>query len=199
MKASTIIAVATTLTASFVSAQLGNIPQCALSCALTSLQSTSCAPTDIKCICQATGFVAALTPCVEKACTAAELQQTITAAEGLCSSAGVSLSIPPVAASSTSASSEASSASIAPTTTAVSTSAVTTTATTMATTTAVVVVVPSVYTNATMTVAPTGNSSTTGVSTTSLPTASPSGNAALRNGASVGGLAAVLAFAAALL
>jgi len=195
MKASTVIAVATTLAASLVSAQLSALPTCAVTCAITSLGSTGCAETDVACICKATAFITALTPCVQAACSAADLQKTIAAAEGLCAQAGVSLSLPPVAASSTAAPVSTS------TSVTVATSSAVVTLSTTTTSSVVVVPIPSSYagSNTTTTaviVSPTASSNVT--LTSALPTASQTG-AAGRNSAAIGSLGAVLAFAVALL
>jgi len=189
------------LAATAVSAQLSAIPQCALTCAISSLGSTGCGQTDIKCICTATSFIAALTPCVQAACSAADLAKTITAAEGLCLQAGVTLSIPTAGATSTTAAASSSEAATS-TVESVSTTLMTTYSATVVTSTetsSAVVVVPTTYSNATATATGGSYNATSAVPTTALPTASPSGNAASNNRVTVGGLAAVLAFAAALL
>ncbi|EPS45776.1 hypothetical protein H072_156 [Dactylellina haptotyla CBS 200.50] len=75
-------------------AQLDALPQCALSCALSSLSGTNCNGTDFACICNASSFIDSLVPCTRNACSASEFDQTVAAAQGLCSSAGVDLRLP---------------------------------------------------------------------------------------------------------
>jgi hypothetical protein len=79
--------------APLASAQLSNLPSCALNPAISALGSTNCG-TDVKCACSDQSFIDTLAPLIQKACTGAELQQAITAAQGLCLSVGVTLSIP---------------------------------------------------------------------------------------------------------
>jgi len=116
MKASVILSVVAS--AALATAQLSNIPSCALSCAISSIGSSGCSETDIKCVCQAKSFITSITTCVQGACTPAELQQTMTAAQGLCQSVGVTLTFPSSGGSSSTTSSSSSSAAVvAPTTT----------------------------------------------------------------------------------
>lgn len=94
MKTSTFLAIATGLTASFVSAQLDSIPPCALQCALQSLGQTGCPQTDIACICKSTSFIQGLLPCVQTSCNTPQLlQDTVEAAAELCLLAGVTLTV----------------------------------------------------------------------------------------------------------
>lgn len=92
MKTSSILAVATG--AVLAAAQLDQIPVCALSCAITSIGSSGCAQTDIACICQAQTFLTGILSCIQGSCSEAEIQQTLTAAQGLCASAGVTITVP---------------------------------------------------------------------------------------------------------
>lgn len=174
--------------ASILPRQLDQIPQCALSCALGSLQSTGCQTTDFACICQANAFVSSLVPCVQGGCSQAEFDATVEAARSLCDSAGVTLSIP-TGAPETSTSAPATSSESAPTTEteAATTSAPPSTETGAATTSAA----PST------TGTPANGTQTSG---TRPPTATGTEpGAASRNTVALGGLGAVVALFAAFL
>lgn len=112
MKVSVILSVVAS--AALAAAQLSAIPQCALTCAISSIGASGCSETDIKCICSASAFLTSITSCVQGSCTAAELAQTLKAAQGLCSSAGVTLSLPGTAPTSTAAPVSSSSSAAAP-------------------------------------------------------------------------------------
>ncbi|KAF3157894.1 hypothetical protein TWF225_001812 [Orbilia oligospora] len=92
MKTSGILAVAAG--AALAAAQLDQIPTCALTCAITSLGSTGCSQTDIACICKASSFLTGILSCIQGSCTPAEIEQTLGAAQGLCASAGVTITVP---------------------------------------------------------------------------------------------------------
>ncbi|KAF2279452.1 CFEM-domain-containing protein [Westerdykella ornata] len=89
-------AVATLALAAVASAQLENIPSCALSCFLGPLGSSGCAElADFKCQCsKADTLFASVTPCVEKACSASDRDATIAAVENTCAQAGVPVQVP---------------------------------------------------------------------------------------------------------
>ncbi|KAF3290986.1 hypothetical protein TWF970_000242 [Orbilia oligospora] len=98
-------------------AQLDQLPQCAITCSIPTLQDTGCEATDFTCICQSNKFIGNLVPCIQETCTESESEQTIQAAQALCASAGVTLSIPPTAtARGTSISSRTTPASVTSTT-----------------------------------------------------------------------------------
>lgn len=183
MKASTIFTVAAA--AYTVSAQLDSLPTCALNCAVKSLGSSGCPTTDIACICKATAFVTSLVPCVQGACSAAEFEATVQAAQGLCQQAGVSLDIPTGGATTSAAS----------------------TSTDTATATETLVVVPTTTTASETVVVPVNTTMTSEMSmptngTTSVSPPTPSGtdgSSASRNAVTLGGLGALVAFVAALL
>ncbi|KAF1956140.1 CFEM-domain-containing protein [Byssothecium circinans] len=115
----TFVAAALISLASVATAQLDNIPSCALSCFLGPLGSDGCAQlTDFACHCKKFDtLISAVTPCVQKACSASDQAAVISGVEGTCKAAGVTVSVPSsVAASSTAAPSSASaSASASPT------------------------------------------------------------------------------------
>ncbi|EUC45555.1 hypothetical protein COCMIDRAFT_95299 [Bipolaris oryzae ATCC 44560] len=105
--------------ASVASAQLDNIPQCALSCFVGPLTSDGCANlTDFACHCKkGDTLLAQVQPCVQKGCEAADQAKAIAAVESTCQAAGVPITIPDTGApaqSSAPAASASASASAAP-------------------------------------------------------------------------------------
>ncbi|KAK6362682.1 hypothetical protein TWF730_000138 [Orbilia blumenaviensis] len=92
MKTSGILAVAAG--AALAAAQLDQIPTCALTCAISSIGSSGCQQTDISCICSASTFLTGILSCIQGSCTEAEVAQTLKAAQGLCASAGVTITLP---------------------------------------------------------------------------------------------------------
>ncbi|KAF1837263.1 CFEM-domain-containing protein [Decorospora gaudefroyi] len=82
--------------ASVATAQLDNIPSCALSCFLGPLSSDGCAElTDFACHCeQGATLLAQVQPCVEESCEAEDQAATISAVETTCEAAGVPITIP---------------------------------------------------------------------------------------------------------
>ncbi|KAJ4314818.1 hypothetical protein N0V94_006259 [Neodidymelliopsis sp. IMI 364377] len=98
--------------ASVASAQLDNIPSCALTCFLTPLGSDGCADlTDFACHCKkGAELLAQVQPCVQKACSAADQATTISAVETTCKAAGVPIEIPDTTSAASSAASEVTSA-----------------------------------------------------------------------------------------
>ncbi|KAK6529694.1 hypothetical protein TWF281_008857 [Arthrobotrys megalospora] len=177
--------------------QLDGLPACALNCALGSLSDTGCTNTaDFGCICRATAFVAGLIPCVQRDCSASEIEATIQGATGLCLQAGVTLSIPPGVTETGAASSSApASTSEAPSTeTEASTTAPPAETTTAATTVAETTVAS---TEAPATTMPSNGTQTTGTRPPT-PTGTEPG-AASRNTVALGGLGAIVALVAAFL
>ncbi|MCJ1476011.1 hypothetical protein MMC13_004675 [Lambiella insularis] len=78
------IAFVAALAAPLASAQnLSGLPSCALTPAISSLSSTGCALTDIKCICDNTSFLTGLQKQVTAACDAADLATATTTAAAL--------------------------------------------------------------------------------------------------------------------
>jgi hypothetical protein len=71
------------------SAQLDKIPQCALGCAISSIGTSGCAQTDIHCICQASSFLTSILTCIKGACSEADVEQTLEAANALCEQASL--------------------------------------------------------------------------------------------------------------
>ncbi|EWC43952.1 hypothetical protein DRE_01304 [Drechslerella stenobrocha 248] len=94
MKTSTVIAVVAG--AALATAQLDRLPTCALSCAISSIGESGCSPTDIACVCSAASFQAGILTCIQRpgGCNAQEIQDTVAAAGVLCAQAGVTLTPP---------------------------------------------------------------------------------------------------------
>ncbi|KAF2266977.1 CFEM-domain-containing protein [Lojkania enalia] len=103
----TFVAAATLALASIATAQLDLLPPCSTSCFLDALQNDGCPSiTDFACHCeQADTLFSVVTPCVQDACTPEEEQAAISAVEGTCASAGVTISIPSPTESASSAAS----------------------------------------------------------------------------------------------
>ncbi|KAF1994079.1 hypothetical protein P154DRAFT_383152, partial [Amniculicola lignicola CBS 123094] len=82
--------------ASVATAQLENIPSCALACFLGPLGSDGCKDlTDFACHCKkAESLFAAVIPCAQKACSASDQAATIAAVEETCAGAGVPIEVP---------------------------------------------------------------------------------------------------------
>ncbi|CAE7011407.1 hypothetical protein CFE70_002056 [Pyrenophora teres f. teres 0-1] len=95
--------------ASVASAQLDNIPSCALNCFIGPLTSDGCsALTDFKCHCQKGGqLLSQVQPCVEKACNPSDQAAAISAVESTCKAAGVPITIPNASGAAPAASSAA--------------------------------------------------------------------------------------------
>ncbi|EDU40367.1 GPI anchored CFEM domain containing protein [Pyrenophora tritici-repentis] len=95
--------------ASVASAQLDNIPSCALNCFIGPLTSDGCsALTDFKCHCQKGGqLLSQVQPCVEKACNPSDQAAAISAVESTCKAAGVPITIPNASGAASAASSAA--------------------------------------------------------------------------------------------
>ncbi|KAH7414251.1 hypothetical protein DE146DRAFT_783938 [Phaeosphaeria sp. MPI-PUGE-AT-0046c] len=94
------------------SAQLNNIPQCALSCFIGPLSSDGCsALTDFKCHCQkGAQLLTSVQPCVQGACSAADLASAVAAVQKTCQENGVPIVIPNASSAVASATSAAASA-----------------------------------------------------------------------------------------
>lgn len=175
--------------------QIDKIPPCALQCAIGQITSTGCAQTDFACICSASAFVAGLVPCVQAACTPAQFDDTVKAAQGLCSAAGVTLSIPsgPVSTS-------AGTSSMPATMTSEMSSMMTESSMMSSMMSESSMISSMVSSMATTTVAGTTTSRNGSVTvTTTPPSATGSPGAASRNTVALSGLGAILAFVAALL
>ncbi|KAJ6262455.1 GPI anchored CFEM domain protein [Drechslerella dactyloides] len=204
MKTATVLAVAASLSAAsatLMPRQIAGIPQCALTCALSSLGSTGCTDaSDFGCICKASSFIESLIPCVKGACSPADFQGTVEGAQKLCSGAGVTLDVSSLAGGATSAASSAatSGASSAASSAASNTAAPTSSGASSAAGT------PRPASSAASSSAPSNasgrnNTSITGTRAVPSSTTTTTPNAAGRNAVAFGGLAAVLGFAVVLL
>jgi hypothetical protein len=102
--------------ASVASAQLDNIPQCALACFVGPLTSDGCAAlTDFACHCKkGDELLSKVQPCVQGACSAADQQKAIAAVESTCKAAGVPITIPDTGAAPSSAEAAPASSAAAP-------------------------------------------------------------------------------------
>ncbi|KAF3940832.1 hypothetical protein ABW19_dt0204409 [Dactylella cylindrospora] len=80
--------------AALAAAQLDALPTCSLTCAISAIGTSGCAQTDIACICSASTFLTGIYTCIQGACTPAEIEQTLGAAQVLCASAGVTITLP---------------------------------------------------------------------------------------------------------
>ncbi|KAF3036150.1 hypothetical protein E8E12_001937 [Didymella heteroderae] len=112
MRFSTIAAFATSLVV--VSAQtpdLSNVPNCAIPCLVSAIPGSGCGVTDVTCQCTTgqSAITSSLESCLPSKCSSEDLAKVAPALAGLCSAAGISVSIPASAAA-TSAASAASSA-----------------------------------------------------------------------------------------
>ncbi|EER25303.1 hypothetical protein D8B26_007929 [Coccidioides posadasii str. Silveira] len=83
--------------AGIASAQIPNIPPCALMCFIDALGNDGCEKlTDFKCHCAKPELPGKITPCVEKACPNIEARISVSnIVVDQCSKAGVPISIPP--------------------------------------------------------------------------------------------------------
>ncbi|KAF3916514.1 hypothetical protein ABW20_dc0101378 [Dactylellina cionopaga] len=86
-------------------AQIDKIPPCALTCAISQIGTSGCGQTDIACICKAQTFLTGIVACISApgACNPAQIDQTVKAAQVLCASAGVTITPPGGAESTTEA------------------------------------------------------------------------------------------------
>ncbi|EEP79919.1 hypothetical protein UREG_04761 [Uncinocarpus reesii 1704] len=84
--------------AGLASAQLPDIPPCALLCFVDALGNDGCSKlTDFKCHCSKPELPGKITPCVEKSCPDLEARISVSnIVVDQCSKAGVPISIPPV-------------------------------------------------------------------------------------------------------
>ncbi|KAJ4367468.1 hypothetical protein N0V83_007051 [Neocucurbitaria cava] len=97
--------------ASVGTAQLDNIPSCALNCFVGPLTSDGCSSlTDFACHCKkGAALLAQVQPCVQGACSSADQATTISAVESTCEQAGSPISIPDASSAASSATAVASS------------------------------------------------------------------------------------------
>ncbi|KAF3051025.1 hypothetical protein E8E11_007285 [Didymella keratinophila] len=113
MRFSTIAASAISLV--IVSAQtpdLSNVPNCAVPCLVSAIPGSGCSVTDVTCQCTTgqSAITSSLESCLPSKCSTDDLAKVAPALAGLCSAAGISVSIPASAAATSAAASAASSA-----------------------------------------------------------------------------------------
>jgi len=75
---------------------IADIPSCALTCLSTALSTDGCSSlTDFACHCKHTDLIPQAQPCIQKACPQQSQQAAVVSViEGICSSAGVPITIP---------------------------------------------------------------------------------------------------------
>ncbi|KAA8896158.1 hypothetical protein FN846DRAFT_285391 [Sphaerosporella brunnea] len=78
--------------AAVVSAQgLSAFPSCGAACLVGAVGSTSCDPTDLKCLCSSQLFISSSNNCLQQSCTPADLQSAQDALESSCNSVNVDI------------------------------------------------------------------------------------------------------------
>ncbi|KAJ9648042.1 hypothetical protein H2201_002416 [Coniosporium apollinis] len=193
MKAYTAIA----LLATVASAQLPNIPTCALQCFLGALTSDGCTSlTDFACHCSKTDLIPKVQPCIQTGCSAEDQAAVVKAATEACAAAGVPIAVPaaaPPAAATPAPAAEVApaAASIAATEAPMATDAYGATIMTTTTRTSISGIVVTATLSSGMT-APSYSAGNATGNTTSAKPASFTG-AAERRGVAVGGLVGLLA------
>ncbi|KAF2770700.1 hypothetical protein EJ03DRAFT_335413 [Teratosphaeria nubilosa] len=90
--------------------QISAFPSCALPPAISAVGTTGCSTTDYACICSNQAFASSLYSQIEAACSASDVQKAVSAAETLCSQAGVPITLAPGASTSASATAAAATA-----------------------------------------------------------------------------------------
>ncbi|KAL1629892.1 hypothetical protein SLS56_005161 [Neofusicoccum ribis] len=106
-------AVAFSLASVAYSQSISDLPSCSLNCFVSTLSGDGCSSlTDFECHCKVPGLTDQITPCVQKACSAADQQTVAEQVQALCAQYGVSISVPE--ASSTAAPSSTAAATSAP-------------------------------------------------------------------------------------
>ncbi|EON61203.1 hypothetical protein W97_00415 [Coniosporium apollinis CBS 100218] len=192
MKTFTVLA----LLATVASAQLPNIPTCALQCFLGALTSDGCSSlTDFACHCSKTDLIPKVQPCIQTGCSAEDQAAVMKAATEACAAAGVPIAVPaaapPAAMTPAPAAEEAPAASIAATEAPMSTDAYGATIMTTTTRTSISGVVVTATLSSGMAAASYSAGNATGNATSATP-ASFTG-AAERRGVAVGGLVGLFA------
>jgi len=86
-----VYAIAFAAVAAVASAQLDDLPACALTCLTGGLGETGCDITDFKCACSNEKFVSDSAACIRSGCDASEQQAALAGAVALCKSAGVDI------------------------------------------------------------------------------------------------------------
>lgn len=86
-----VYAIAFAAVAAVASAQLDDLPPCALTCLTGGLSETGCDITDFACACSNEEFVSASAACIQSSCDADAQQAALAGAVALCKSAGVDI------------------------------------------------------------------------------------------------------------
>lgn len=86
-----VYAIAFAAVAAVASAQLDDLPACALTCLTGGLGETGCDITDFECACSNEKFVSDSAACIRSGCDASEQQAALAGAVALCKSAGVDI------------------------------------------------------------------------------------------------------------
>ncbi|KAK6350557.1 hypothetical protein TWF718_003747 [Orbilia javanica] len=92
-----IVALASLFTAE---AQVSVVPLCAQPCISVGLGQTSCPQTDIRCLCQSSGYIDTVTTCVRSLCNQSDRESAFNYSKDTCSSVGIEVSIPGVSSTS---------------------------------------------------------------------------------------------------
>ncbi|KZM26959.1 uncharacterized protein EKO05_0004758 [Ascochyta rabiei] len=116
MRFSTFAAFATSL--AIVSAQtpdLSSVPDCAVACLIAAIPGSGCGVSDVTCQCTTgqASITSSLGSCIPSRCSVDDSAKVAPALAGVCSAAGISVSVPASATASSAAASVASSASAA--------------------------------------------------------------------------------------
>ncbi|KAK6349550.1 hypothetical protein TWF696_005834 [Orbilia brochopaga] len=107
------------------------VPFCAVNCLSDALLQSSCFQTDVRCLCQSSGYVTAVADCISEVCNELDQKQARQYATENCRSNGVALSLPGASSTSTgTATSESTTTSAGSTTTSATGSVSTTLSTT---------------------------------------------------------------------
>ena len=116
--------------ASVATAQFDNIPTCALTCFIDPLTNDGCSGlTDFACHCKKSDtLISSVTPCVQKSCGAEDQAKVISGVEETCAQAGVTISVPNPAGSTSAAPASSAAPSSAAASSAAATSAAATSA-----------------------------------------------------------------------
>ncbi|GAA6006415.1 CFEM domain-containing protein [Rhodotorula paludigena] len=103
MRPYTVIAAAFALAPTIALAQSINVPTCVVTCIGTAASSTSCASSDLQCLCSSSTFLDDVTSCMVDQCSQDDLTAGLSVGEQYCAAAGVSVSLSVPGAASTAA------------------------------------------------------------------------------------------------
>ncbi|KAK6534872.1 hypothetical protein TWF281_006171 [Arthrobotrys megalospora] len=83
------------------------LPTCALPCISVGLSQTSCSQTDVRCLCQSSGYIDAAATCIRSLCNEADRLRAYNYSKDTCSVVGIDVSIPSISSSTASSVSSA--------------------------------------------------------------------------------------------